>query len=321
MTRVFVTRAIPEPGMRLLRAEGYRVSVGAKDRSLSKEEIAKKGKGAHALISLLGDRIDAGLMDAIGSQLKTVSNYAVGVDNIDLAAARERGIRVGNTPDVLTDSVAEHAAALILGIARRVAESDRFVRRGRFTGWEPELLLGTELKGKVFGIVGCGRIGTALAHILAKGFGMRGLYVDAKRNREAESILGMQQRPLEKLLEESDVVSLHVPLLDETRHLIGSREIGRMKRSAFLVNTSRGSVVDEQALVRALSAKKIAGAALDVFEREPKLASGLAKLDNVLLSPHTGSATNEARSRMAEAAARNVIAVLSGKGAPFSLVA
>ena len=300
MPKVFITTKIPEKGIEFLKMEGYQVEIGQ----------LKNAKGAHALLCMLVDTIDARTMDVIGSQLKVISNMAVGLDNVDLEAAKQRGIKVTNTPDVLTGAVAEHTVALTLGIARRIAEADRFVRQGKFKGWDPLLLLGTELAGKVFGIVGHGRIGCRVADIMQKGFGMSVIYFDAVRDEAKESQCGIRYSQLDNLLKEADVVSLHVPLLPSTRHMIGEKELKMMKKTAYLINTARGAVVDEKALVLALKEKWIAGAALDVFEKEPALSPGLASLQNVVLTPHIASATKEAREHMAELAAQNIIAVL-----------
>jgi len=316
MVKVFVTRKIPVSGIELLQKKRYNVVIGSTSRNLSKKEIIKKGRGVTALLCLLGDRIDEGVMDGIGGQLRVIANYAVGVDNIDLKAARKRNIIVTNTPDVLTEAVAGHTVSLILALSRRIAEADRFVRAGKYKGWEPELLLGTELQGRTLGIVGCGRIGLEVARKMNFGFRMQILYYDKAPREDAEKACGATPVPLSKLLRESDVVSLHVPLLPSTRHLIGIKELKMMKETAYLVNTARGAIVDEKALVRALRQKWIRGAALDVLENEPKLAPGLARLDNVLITPHIASATRETRDRMAEMAAKNIIAVFSGKTPP-----
>jgi glyoxylate reductase len=305
MPKVFVTKNIPEKGIELLQKVGYEVAIGS------------NAKGAHGVLSSLTDHIDARFIDSIGSQLKVISNMAVGLDNVDLDAAKERGIVVRNTPDVLTESVAEHAVALLLSIARRVPEGDRFMRAGKFKGWQQELLLGSELQGKTLGILGHGRIGCRVADILKKAFEMKVLYYDVKRQQDAEERCRMVFASLAELLREADAVSIHVPLLSSTHHLIGAKELTLMKNTSYLVNTSRGAVVDEKALVNALKERQIAGAALDVFEQEPKLFPGLTKLENVVLSPHLGSATKETREKMAELAAQNIIAVLSGKGQTF----
>lgn len=299
---VFLTKNIPMQEMQLLKRQGYKIFVGG--------NVFKKGKGAHGLLCLLTDVIDEKVMDVIGPQLKVISNMAAGLDNIDLVAAKKRRIIVTNTPGVLTQAVAEHTVALILGIARRLAEADRFVRAGKFKGWDPELFLGTELRGKVLGLVGHGRIGCRVAAILQQGFQMKALYYDVIRDLQKEEQCGLSYRNLEDLLKEADFVSLHVPLVNSTRHLIGQKELRMMKPCSFLINTSRGQVVDEQSLVHALKEKRVQGAALDVFEQEPRLTPGLAKLENVLLTPHIGSATYETREKMAELAAKNIIEAL-----------
>ncbi|MCH7604485.1 D-glycerate dehydrogenase [Patescibacteria group bacterium] len=316
MVKVFITRKIPVGGIELLQKKRYNVVIGSTSRNLSKKEIIKKGRGVAALLCLLGDRVDGEIMDGIGGQLRIIANYAVGVDNIDLKAARKRNIIVTNTPDVLTEAVAGHTVSLILALSRRVAEADRFVRAGKYKGWEPELLLGTELQGRTLGIVGCGRIGLEVARKMNFGFRMQILYYDKALREDAEKVCGATPVSLSRLLKESDVVSLHVPFLPSTRHLIGQKELKMMRETAYLVNTARGPIIDEKALVRALRQKWIRGAALDVLEHEPKLTPGLARLDNVLLTPHIASATRETRDRMSEMAAKNIIAVFSGKTPP-----
>ncbi|MDO8558409.1 MAG: D-glycerate dehydrogenase [bacterium] len=316
MAKVFITRGIPEPALSLLKEKGFDVSVNPYDRVLTKEEILESAKGCDGLISLLTDKINAEVMDSIGVQLKIIANYAVGFDNIDIAAAKERHIAVTNTPGVLTEAVAEHAFALLMAIARRIPESDAFTRAGKYIGWAPMLLLGSEVHGKTLGIVGLGRIGSALAQKAVKGFGMKVLYHDVKPNSEFEKEFSAQYRALPELLREADFVSIHVPLLETTRHLFGEKELRGMKKSSYLINTSRGPIVDEAVLVRALKEEWIRGAALDVFENEPSLASGLAELPNVVLTPHTASATHETRSAMARLAAENIIAVFEGRTPP-----
>ena len=316
MPKIFVTRKIPEAGIKLLRKKGYQLKISPHNRVLKKEEIIKAGKGSHALLCLLTDKIDDRIMAGIGSQLKIIANYAVGFDNIDLKAAKKRKIMVTNTPGVLTTAVAEHAVALLFAVARRIVESDKFTREGKYKGWEPMLFLGSDLLGKTLGIVGLGRIGFEIAKRMSQGFDIKIVYYDLFRNKKAEKELRIKYLPLKSLLKNADFISLHVPLLPQTRHLIGEKELKIMKKTAFLINTSRGPIIDEKALVRALSKKIIRGAALDVFEFEPKLAPGLSKLDNVILTPHTASATEETRAKMAEMAAKNIIAGLSGKKPP-----
>jgi glyoxylate reductase len=267
------------------------------------EELVARVAGKQGLISLLTDRIDRVVIDA-GRDLKVIANIAVGFNNIDLAAARERGIVVTNTPDVLTESSADFTWALILGITRRLSEGERLVRRGEWKGWALDFMLGTDLRGKQLGIIGFGRIGRAVA-ARADAFGMRVVH----NGRTG----GM---PLDRLLSTSDVVSLHVPLTPETTHLIDQPALARMKRSAYLINTSRGQVVDEAALAWALRERLISGAALDVYEREPVVHQDLLKLENVLLAPHLASATVETRTAMADLAVRNTLAVLNGETPP-----
>ncbi len=317
MQKVFVTRKIPERGIQLLNEKGFSVLVSPFDRVLSKNEIIEMGKGADALLCLLTDKIDGSVLDGIGNQLKIVANYAVGFDNLDLKALSERGIIATNTPGVLTDTVAEHAFSLMLAIAHRISESDRFTRAGKYIGWQPLLLLGQDVSGKTLGILGLGRIGSRVAHHAVLGFDMRVLYYDVKRNEEFEKEFGavFASTP-EELLQKSDFVSVHVPLLPATKHLINAQRLAMMKPTAYLVNTSRGPVIDEVALVDALKRGIIRGAALDVFENEPTLAPGLSELENVILTPHTASATEETRAKMSTLAAENIIAFFEGKTPP-----
>ena len=260
-------------------------------------------RGKDALMCLLTDRVDADIMDA-APPLKIIANIAVGYENVDMAAAAARGIIVTNTPDVLTEAVAEFTWALILGIARRVAEGDRVVRGNAWGGWGLDFMLGTELRGKQLGIVGAGRIGRAVA-AKAPGFGMKVVFA-------GRAVVPGETMSLDELLVTSDVVSIHVPLTPQTRHLIDKRALVRMKRSALLINTSRGPVVDEAALAWALGERLLAGAALDVYEHEPQVTPELKSFENVLLAPHIGSATRETRTAMAELAVKNVLAVLAG---------
>jgi len=288
------------------------VKVYPKDQVISRAELIKGVKWCDALLCLLTDKIDAALID-VNPNLKIIANYAVGFDNIDVKKAIEAKIPVTNTPGVLTDAVAEHTFALMLSIARRIPESHQFTRAGKYKGWEPLLLLGSELKGKTLGIIGLGRIGAAVAERTVKGMGMNVLYFDIKRNPKFDRKYNAKFAKIDTILKKADFVTLHVPLLPSTKHLIGPREFKMMKNTAYLINTSRGPVIDEKALVYALKNNQIAGAALDVFEHEPRLESGLAKLDNVVLTPHTASATCEARSAMSELAARNILAVFENK--------
>ncbi|MEK7134353.1 MAG: D-glycerate dehydrogenase [Patescibacteria group bacterium] len=313
--QIFITRKIPEAGIALLKEKGHEVEVSTKDGVLTKEELllALRAKQYDAVISLLTDKIDGEVMDAAPT-VKIFANYAVGYDNIDLAAAKERGKIITNTPDVLTNSVAEHAVALLMALAKRIPEGDRFMREGKYIGWAPELLLGTDILGKTLGILGTGRIGSRVAEIAAKGLGMRVIYYDIAQNAMLEKNVGASFRKTpEEVLAEADAVSIHVPLLDSTRHLMNADRLAKMKKTAYLINTSRGPVIDEAALTDALKNGVIRGAALDVFEHEPNLAPGLSDLSNVIITPHTASATEETRAAMSRVAAENIIAVLEGK--------
>ncbi len=314
---IFITRKISDAGIKKLEAAGHDVTVSEKDGVLTKKELIAelKKKEYNAVLCLLTDKIDADIFDA-APKAKIFANYAVGFDNVDVAEAKKRGIIVSNTPDVLTNTVAEHTFALMLAIAHRVAEADRFVRAGKYIGWEPLLLLGTDISGKTLGLLGAGRIGTRVAYHAAKSFDMKVIYYDVKRNEHIEKEVGAEYRAsVEEVLKEADFVSIHVPLMDSTRHLINKERLARMKKTAYLINTSRGPVVDEVALVDALKNGVIKGAGLDVFENEPKTAPGLTELENVVLTPHLASATEETRAKMAEVAADNIIAVLNGQNA------
>lgn len=306
---VYVTRRIPDAGMERLRAAVERVDMNEEDRALSAAELLTAVRGRDAIVCLLTDRMDAAVMDAAGPRLKVIANFAVGYNNVDVEAATARHIAVTNTPGVLTETTADIAWTLLLSIARRAIEGDRAVRGGAWQGWEPLQFLGHEVHGGTLGIVGAGRIGHATAR-RAVGFDMRILYCSRTAKPEWEHTLAAHRRDLDALLAESDFVSLHVPLTDETHHLIGAAQLARMKPTAYLINTSRGPIVNEPALVEALRAGTIAGAGLDVYEHEPKLTSGLAALDNVVLLPHIGSATRETRDKMALIAADNVLAAL-----------
>lgn len=312
--KVFITQPIPEIGVQLLQKQ-CDVTQNESDKILKKLSLTKAVKGSQAILSLLTDHIDGEVMAAAGPQLKIIANYAVGFDNIDIEGAKRRKIVVTNTPGVLTEAVAEHTVALMMAVARRIVESDNFMRAGKYTHWQAKLLLGTELQGKSLGIIGLGRIGSRVAEIAQNGFGMSIIYTDVKRNSQFEKEFKAKYYRLSDLLGHADVVSIHVPLLPTTKHLIDEAHLKIMKKTAILINTSRGPVVDERALVKTLRAKHIAGAGLDVFEFEPKLAAGLKTLSNIVITPHTASATVEARNAMAKIAAENIIAVLSGRKA------
>lgn len=304
MSRILVTRRIPSAVLGLL-TEAHTVDVYTDDAPLSREEFKRRVADKDGLIAVTSDRIDGDLLDAAPA-LKIVANIAVGYDNVDVPAARQRGVIVTNTPDVLSEATAEFTWALILAVARRVAEGDRLIRAGAWKGWALDFMLGTELRGKQLGIVGAGRIGRAVA-AKAPVFGMRAVFAKRKSTAGDPRVMSFDE-----LLISSDVITLHTPLTAETRHMIDKRALMRMKRTALLVNMARGPVIDEEALVWALGERLIAGAALDVYEKEPEVHPGLLQFENVVLAPHLGSATRETRTAMIELAARNVLAVLAG---------
>lgn len=308
---VLVTGRLPDDIAARIEA-GHRVHMHLQDRPMPREAILNGIGDKHGLLSMITDTVDQELLDR-APNLKIIANFGVGYNNIDVAAATRRGILVTNTPDVLTDATADLTMALLMAVARRVVEGDRHTRAGRFRFWAPFYFLGHEITGKTLGLIGMGRIGTAVAR-RAAGFNMRVVYHN--RNRlapENEDALGVRYVELKALLQESDFVSLHTPLTSQTRHLIGSHELDLMKASAFLINTARGPVVDEQALLEALQQGRIAGAGLDVYEHEPALTPGLDQLNNVVLLPHMGSATVETRYRMAQTAAVNLLDGLDGR--------
>lgn len=301
--RVLLTRRIPSSAFEKLEA---RCDVDLNDQgALSPDELKRRLSDKDGLICVVTDKIAADVLDA-GAKLKIVANIAVGYDNIDVPAARSRGIVVTNTPDVLTEAVAEITWGLIFSITRRIVEGDRLVRRGAWKGWALDFMLGTELGGKQLGIIGRGRIGRAVA-AKAPAFGMQVVF--AARGGEKP---GSGEMSLDELLVTSDVISIHTPMTAANRHLIDRKAFARMKRSAFLVNTARGPIVDEEGLAWALKERLIAGAALDVYEREPEVAASLMEMENVVLAPHLGSATRETRTAMADMAVRNAVAVLEG---------
>ena len=318
MPKVYITRMISESGIKMLRDKGYEVIINPEERVLAKEELIAtlKGQNYDALFCLLTDKIDREVMDAFGPQLKVVANMAVGFDNIDTEEAKKRGVMITNTPGVLTDTVAEHTFALMLSIAHRIPEADRFTRALKYQGWAPMLMLGSDLSGKTLGIVGLGRIGSRVAHHAARGFEMKVLYYDVNRNEEFEKEFNAIYMPLDDLLKQSDFISIHVPLLETTKHLINEEKLRLMKPTAYLINTSRGPVIDEAALAHTLANKTIKGAALDVFEFEPKITPEFLTLDNVILTPHIASATEETRSKMSLLAATNIIEALEGRVPP-----
>jgi glyoxylate reductase len=313
MPRVYVTRGLLGRAHRMI---GYalgplNIEAYGEDRVIPRDELLKGVAGADAILCMLTERMNAEVFDAAGPQLRCVSNFAVGYDNIDVGEATKRGIAVFNTPDVLTETTADLAWTLILGVQRRVLDAERYLREGKWTSWSPKLLLGRDVHGKTLGIFGLGRIGRATAR-RAAGFNMRVLYHNRTRLPEAdEQALGLTYVDKPTLLAESDIVSIHCPMTPETKHAFSKNEFGQLKKSAILVNTARGPIVDEAALAEALHSRTIAGAGIDVFEREPEIHPRLLEAPNALLLPHVGSATEETRAAMAELAAENLIGYLN----------
>jgi len=313
---VYVTREVAGEAIDLLRKKCETVDVNGEDRSLTKEELIQALTKRDGVLSMATDPVDDEVLVAAQTAgVRIFANCAVGYDNIDVAAATKRGIMITNTPGVLTDATADLAWGLLFAVARRVVSSDRFLRAGKWRGFSPTLFLGSDITGKILGVIGAGRIGTAMA-LRSGAFGMTVLYTDPRPSTTLEERLGARRVDFHTLLRQADFVSIHVALSSETRHLIGKDELSLMKPTAYLINTSRGPVVDEKALLDALRAKVIAGAALDVYEYEPELTPGLIELDNVVLIPHIGSATTETRAKMALLAAENLLAGLQGHRPP-----
>lgn len=318
MALIYVTRHIPDIGINLLRAAGHTVDVSAKKGVLTPAELkaAVQAKPYDAVVTLLTDTITKEIFDAVPTA-KIFANYAVGYNNISLPDAAAAGVTITNTPGVLTATVAEFALALIIAVAKRIPEADRYTRAGKYEGWAPELFLGSDLKGKTLGILGAGRIGYEVAMRAHHGFGMKVIYNDIKRGEELEKNTKAEfKETTEDVLREADVVSIHVPLMPSTEHLLNADRLKLMKPTAYLINTSRGPVIDEAALVEALKNGTIRGAGLDVFEFEPQLAKGLAALDNVVITPHIASASEETRNEMSEIVATNVLDFLAGEVPP-----
>ncbi len=309
--KVFITRPIPETGIRKLQEGGLEILQRDLDRPISRQELLEGAREADALFSLLTDRLDREFFES-AKKLRVVGQMAAGLDNIDIPEATKRKISICHTPGILTEATADFTFALLLAAARRIVEGDQQVREGRFNGWGPNMLLGSPVYGKTLGILGMGQIGAAVAR-RARGFDMAVLYTSRTRKGRLESQWGIQWQPPDTIYKEVDFLSIHLPGGPETFHRIGARELGLMKKSAILLNMSRGGVVNDSALAQALKEKRIAAAALDVFEGEPKIHPELLKLDNVILAPHAGSATGETRNRMAASAAEQIVAVLAGK--------
>jgi glyoxylate reductase len=309
--RIFITRSIPEEGIKFLRDKKFKLEIYKKDQPIPRSELIKKIKNIDGIISLLTEKFDKELIDDL-TKCKIIANMAVGYNNIDVHYARSKGIIVTNTPDVLTDSTADLSVALLLAAARRIGEGERMVRSGKFEGWKPNLLLGIELKNKIVGILGAGRIGTEFAERISA-FKTKIIYYDTKTNFELERKTNAGKVSLNYLLKYSDFISIHLPLTNKTYHILNKGRLSLLKESCILVNTSRGEIIDEKELLALLKSKKILAAGLDVYENEPGLNKELIKLDNVVLLPHIGSATIQARNAMSLLAAKNVAAVLSGE--------
>ncbi len=315
--KILISQDIPDEGLALLREHAIEMHVLKKKTVRKSTLIAALKKEAYdGMITLLTDTIDEEVLDAVGTQMKVIANYAVGFNNIDVQKAKERGITITNTPGVLTETVAEHTFALIFAVATRIVEADAFVRAKRFTGWKPKLLLGIDLSGKTLGVIGAGRIGSRVAEI-GKALGMEIIYHDVQKNKMLEEKTGAEQcGSPEEVLRKSEVVSVHLPLNDMTYHYINAHTLSMMQSNAILVNTSRGAVIDEKALITTLQKQKIFGAGLDVFENEPDVPAALRNLPNVVLTPHIASASITTRAKMAKMVAENIIAVLHGGKAP-----
>ncbi|MFM2357856.1 MAG: hypothetical protein RJA61_593 [Candidatus Parcubacteria bacterium] len=322
MKKILVTERIPGPALDMLTKEGFEVHVGSESGPLSKEGLIKKitAMPYDAVLSLLTNKIDSTIFD-VAPTVKIYANYAVGFDNIDIVEAKKRGITVTNTPTPLvSEAVAEHTLALLFSLMMRVTEGDSYVRRGLYKAWDPNLLIHPDMQGKVVGIVGAGHIGATVGRVMHHGFGCTVVYQDIKRNQYIEEDCNASYKEsLEDLLKVSDIVTLHVPLMPQTKHLINAKTLGMMKDGAYLINTARGGVVDERALAEVLSGGRLGGVALDVFEDEPQVYKGLLSFSNVLLTPHVASATVRVRDEMSRIAASNIIAVLKGEKAPNAL--
>ena len=309
---VTVTHNFPEVALEKLRSRAE-VFYNDSGNSLSSAELIDRAGKSDAMVSYLTDKIDAGVIDAGGDHLKIIANYGAGFNNIDFAHAQKKNIWVSNTPGVLHETTADLTWAMLLGIARRIVESDRFTREGKFHGWQGDMFLGGDVYGKTLGVIGCGEIGAAVAR-RALGFDMRVLYHQRTRLSEAEEKkLNARFVSLDELLKESDFITLHVPLTDQTKYMIGSDQLAMMKPTAYLIHAARGKVVDDKALVNALKNNVIAGAALDVYESEPALTEGMTELDNIIVLPHIGSASVATRDTMALLVVDNVFDALDGK--------
>ena len=308
---IYITRKIPSTGLEILQEHGIKYDIGKFKKPPTRKELVRelKKKPYLGVISFLTDKIDNEIFDACPTA-KIFANFAVGYDNLNIEDAKTKNIYVTNTPGTSATAVAEHTIALMLALTTRLVEGDEYMRRGKYRGWDPEIFIGTDLKGKTIGLIGAGQIGTEVAKMLRYGFNANVIYSDIKRNIDLENIDGIVRRETEEVLRESDIVSLHVPLLPTTRHLINLETLKTMKKSSFLINTARGPVVDEKALIEALEKDIIRGAALDVFEFEPKLSRGLKKLPDVIITPHIASSRQSTRDMMSIIVAKNIVSVI-----------
>jgi glyoxylate reductase len=305
---IYITRKIPDIGLKLLKDNDINFDIGQFKRKPTKKEIIKdlKKKSYDGVISFLTDEIDYEVFNACPTA-KIFANFSVGYNNVDIDEAKKRNIIITNTPGTSATAVAEHTVAMMLALTTRLVESDEYMRQGKFKGWDPDLFIGTDMKGKIIGLIGAGQIGAEVARILHYGFGSKIIYSDISQNVELDNIDETIRKTTEEVLKEADIVSLHVPLNKSTYHLINKESLATMKKSSFLINTSRGAVVDEKALVYALEKDIIRGAGLDVFEFEPKLTKGLIKLPDVIITPHIASARSSARNMMSEVVANNIV--------------
>ena len=315
---IYITRKIPDSGLKLLQDHGIAYDIGKFKKPPTQKDLIKelKKKPYLGVISFLTDKIDYNIFEACPTA-KIFANFAVGYDNLNVEDAKAKNVFLTNTPGTSATAVAEHTVALMLALTTRLVEGDEYMRRGKYRGWDPNIFIGTDLKNKTIGLIGAGQIGTEVAKMLRYGFNANVIYSDIKRNTDLENIDGIVRRETDEVLRESDIVSLHVPLLPTTKHLINMESLKTMKPSSFLINTSRGPVVDENALIEALEKDIIRGAGLDVFEFEPKLARGLTKLPDVIITPHIASSRQSARDMMSEIAAENIISVVEN-GKPIN---
>ena len=319
MPKIYVADLIPQNGLKLLREKQFEVDVNESGKSLTKDQLKNIFAKYDGVLTSIPDKIDSEVIRSASKNLKIIANYAVGFDNIDVLEANRHNIIVTNTPGVASESVAEHVFALILACAKKLVEADKYVRLGKFQRWDPLAFISPQIWGKTIGIIGLGKIGTFVAQIAFGGFRMKILYFDLERVEDLELIIEAKYSTIPDLLRESDIITLHCPLTEKTRHLISRDEFKMMKKSAILINTSRGPVIDEVALIEALKSGVIAAAGLDVYEHEPNVPEELRTMPNVVLTPHSASATSETRETMSRIAAENIIAVFEGRE-PYGLV-